>query len=43
MLTNFREKIEAEFQTAVAAENGAIAAYNEDKARLEASIEHLTT
>eukprot|EP01006_Ploeotia_vitrea_P033063 TRINITY_DN65217_c0_g1_i1.p1 TRINITY_DN65217_c0_g1~~TRINITY_DN65217_c0_g1_i1.p1 ORF type:complete len:173 (+),score=31.59 TRINITY_DN65217_c0_g1_i1:597-1115(+) len=41
MLTNFREKIEAEFQEAAAAEQAAIEAYNEDKARLTATIEHL--
>jgi hypothetical protein len=41
MLTNFREKVEAEYQSAVAAENAAVAAYNEDKARLEATIAHL--
>jgi len=43
MLTNFREKIEGEFQAAAAAEAAAIDAYNAEKARLEAAIEHLST
>lgn len=42
MLTNFREKVEVEFQAAAAAEAAAIDAYNLEKARLEAAIEHLT-
>jgi hypothetical protein len=43
LLTNFREKIEAEYNLTAAAENDAINAYNLEKARLEAAIEHLST
>lgn len=43
MLQNFKEKVEAEFTAESAAEQAAIAAYNEEKARLTAAIDHLTT
>jgi hypothetical protein len=43
MLTNFRDKTEAEYRDAAAAEEAAIAAYNEDKARLTEAISNLET
>jgi len=42
MLTNFREKVEADYQEAAVAEQAAVEAYNVEKARLESTIEHLT-
>ena len=43
MLSNYRQKIQSEYQEAAAAEQAAISAYNEDKARLLASIDTLST
>jgi len=43
MLTNYRTKIQAEYQEAASAEQAAIAAYNEDKDRLTNAIETLST
>jgi hypothetical protein len=43
LLTNFREKTESEYRDAAAAEEAAIAAYNEDKARLVEAISSLET
>lgn len=41
MLTNFRSRIQADYEEAALAEQAAVAAYNEDKARLTALIESL--
>jgi len=43
MLTNLRDKLESEYQAAAQTEEAAIQAYNEDKARLTAAIDSLTT
>jgi len=43
MLTNYRSKIQAEYQESASAEQAAIAAYNEDKARLTNAIDTLST
>jgi hypothetical protein len=42
MLTNFREKVENDYQVTAVAEQAAVEAYNNDKARLEATIESLS-
>ena len=41
MLTNFRAKVEEEYQTAANAEGAAIESYNVEKARLESTIEYM--
>jgi len=43
LLTNFREKTDSEYRDAATAEEAAIAAYNEDKARLTDAINSLQT
>jgi PBP1b-binding outer membrane lipoprotein LpoB len=43
LLSNFREKTDTEYREAAAAEEAAIAAYNEDKARLTEGINSLET